>query len=142
LNSTVTRRQRRSPRRLEPTPQTLAELVLSALDDAKALEVRQLDVGHLTTVTDLMVFASGRSDRHVRSVADALIERCRQAGYTPLGIEGQQAGEWVLVDLGDVVVHVMLPRIREFYNIEKLWDMSPGPQQDAGAESEGDHDAS
>jgi ribosome-associated protein len=116
--------------------------VLSALDDAKALEVRQLDVEHLTTVTDLMVFASGRSDRHVRSVADALIERCREAGYTPLGVEGQQAGEWVLVDLGDVVVHVMLPRIREFYNIEKLWDMSPGPQQDAGAESEGDHDAS
>jgi ribosome-associated protein len=86
--------------------------------------VTVLDVRHLTSVTDTMIVASGRSDRHVRALADAVLERCQKAGIEPLGIEGQQAGEWVLVDLGDAVAHVMLPRVREFYNLEKLWDIS------------------
>jgi ribosome-associated protein len=71
-----------------------------------------------------MIIADGRSDRHVRAIADAVLERCREAGIKPLGVEGQESGEWVLVDLADVVVHVMLPRVREFYNLEKLWDIS------------------
>lgn len=103
----------------------LADLVVSTLDDFKAQRVTRLDVGHLTTITDVMIVASGRSDRHVRALADALVERCKEAGFTPLGIEGAEGGEWILVDLADVVVHVMLPRVRDFYNIEKLWDLAP-----------------
>ena len=102
----------------------LIRLILDTLDDMKAERIVNLDVRHLTSVTDYMIVASGRSDRHVRAIADAIIERCEAAGIEPLGIEGQEAGEWVLVDLADAIVHVMLPRVREFYNIENLWDMS------------------
>ncbi len=103
--------------------ESVASRVLAALDDAKALDVKRLDVAHLTTVTDVMVFASGRSDRHVRAIADAVMEALKLAGHPAIGVEGQQSGEWVLVDFADVIVHVMLPRVREFYNIEKLWDI-------------------
>ena len=102
----------------------LVRLILDTLDDMKAERVVSLDVRHLTSMTDYMVVASGRSDRHVRAIADAILERCEAAGFEPLGIEGKEAGEWVLVDLADAIVHVMLPRVREFYNIENLWDMS------------------
>ena len=104
-------------------PKSLAELVARALDDMKADNVQVLDVRHLTTVTDTMVIASGRSDRHVRAIAGAVVEQAKKAGYRPIGVEGERSGEWVLVDLADLVVHVMLPRVREFYNLEKLWDM-------------------
>ena len=103
---------------------TVAQVVAGALDDLKALDVSLLDVRHLTTVTDTMIVASGRSDRHVRAIADAVVEKCKKEGHRPIGVEGQNVGEWVLVDLGDVVVHVMLPRTREFYNLEKLWDLA------------------
>ncbi|HLF09883.1 MAG TPA: ribosome silencing factor [Gammaproteobacteria bacterium] len=102
----------------------MAALVADALDDLKAQHVNSLDVRHLTSMTDTMIIASGRSDRHVRALADAVVERCQEAGIAPLGVEGKDAGEWVLVDLADVVVHVMLPRARDFYNLEKLWDIS------------------
>jgi ribosome-associated protein len=105
-------------------PKTLEQVVAGALHDLKAENVQVLDVRHLTTVTDTMVIASGRSDRHVRAIAGAVIEQAKKAGYRPLGIEGERSGEWVLVDLADLVVHVMLPRVREFYKLEKLWDMS------------------
>ncbi len=107
-----------------PTRKGLAELVVDALDDMKAERVVSLNVTHLTPIADTMIVASGRSDRHVRSIADRIIERCKEEGYKPLGVEGQEAGEWVLVDLSDVIVHVMLPRVRDFYNIEKLWDFA------------------
>lgn len=106
------------------TTEELANFVVAVLEELKAEDIRSLDVRHLTSITDTMIIASGRSDRHVRAVADALVERCKQAGRRPIGVEGQQGGEWVLVDLGDVVVHVMLRRTREFYDIEKLWDIS------------------
>lgn len=102
----------------------LIRLILDTLDDMKAERIVNLDVRHLTSLTDYMVVASGRSDRHVRAIADALLERCEAAGVEPLGVEGQEAGEWVLVDLADAIVHVMLPRVREFYQIENLWDIS------------------
>jgi len=105
-------------------PKSLGDVVAGALDDLKADNVHVLDVRHLTIVTDTMVVASGRSDRHVKAIAGAVVEQCKKAGYRPLGVEGERSGEWVLVDLADVVVHVMLPRVREFYNLEKLWDMS------------------
>ncbi len=115
--------------------QQLADLVHDALDDLKANAIKTLDVRHLTSVTDFMIIASGRSDRHVRALADAVLERCKAAGCAALGVEGQTAGEWVLLDLGDVVVHVMLPRVRDFYNLEKLWDIEnrAEPSSAAGA---------
>jgi ribosome-associated protein len=121
-------RRRRGPNvkraKTAKLPKTIAQVVGKALDDLKALETTFLDVRHLTTVTDGMAIASGRSDRHVRAIANAVVEQAKQAGYRPLGVEGANAGEWVLVDLGELVVHVMLPRVREFYNLEKLWDIS------------------
>ena len=100
---------------------TLRDVVLDALDELKALDVRALDVRGLTDITDTMVVASGTSDRHVRSIADRVVQRCKEAGYRPYGLEGERDGEWVLLDLNDVVLHVMLPRVREFYALEKLW---------------------
>lgn len=111
-------------------PKSLEKVVAGALEDLKADNVHVLDVRHLTTVTDTMVVASGRSDRHVRAIAGAVIEQAKKAGFRPLGVEGERSGEWVLVDLADLVVHVMLPRVREFYNLEKLWDM-PARSEDA-----------
>jgi ribosome-associated protein len=111
-------------------PKSLEQVVAGALDDLKAVDVHVLDVRHLTTVTDTMVVASGRSDRHVRAIAGGVVEQCKKAGFRPLGVEGERSGEWVLVDLADLVVHVMLPRVREFYNLEKLWDM-PERAEDA-----------
>jgi len=101
----------------------LTELVLDALDELKAQAVKTMDVRHLTTVTDMMIIATGRSARHVRALAETVVERCKRAGIPPLGREGEAAGEWVLLDLADVVVHVMQPEVREFYDLEKLWDI-------------------
>jgi ribosome-associated protein len=103
----------------------LTRVAVAALEDMKAVNVKVLDVRKLTDVTDTMIVATGNSDRHVKSIADRLVERCREAGHRPYGIEGQREGEWVLVDLQDLIVHVMLPRIREFYGLEKLWDLRP-----------------
>ena len=103
---------------------SLKNVVLGALDDMKALEVRILDVRGLTDIADCMVIASGTSDRHVRSVAQRVVERTKEAGFRPHGVEGQQDSDWVLIDLSEMIVHVMLPRVREFYGLEKLWDMT------------------
>ena len=100
-------------------------MIVSALEDAKAQDVRKIDVRALTSKTDFMVFASGTSDRLVKSDAQNLVETMKQAGHRPHGIEGDGEGGWVLVDLQDALVHVMLPRVREFYNLEKLWDIPP-----------------
>ena len=100
---------------------SLQKKVLDALGDLKARDVVVLDVRGLTSIADSMVIASGTSDRHVRSMAENVVEKCKERGYRPLGVEGLKDGEWVLVDLHDIVVHVMLPRVRDFYNLEKLW---------------------
>ncbi len=102
----------------------LTSVVLGALADLKAIEIKVLDVRGLTDVADFMVIASGTSDRHVRSVAQRVTEKTKEAGFRPHGVEGQQDGNWVLIDLGEMLVHVMLPRVREFYGLEKLWDMT------------------
>jgi ribosome-associated protein len=101
---------------------TLRDVVLGALAELKAVDVRALDVRGITDITDTMVVASGTSDRHVRSIADRVVQRCKEAGFRPYGMEGERDGEWVLLDLQDIVLHVMLPRVREFYSLEKLWE--------------------
>jgi ribosome-associated protein len=88
----------------------------------KAVNVKVLDVRGLTDIADTMIIASGNSDRHVRSIADRVVEKAKAAGFRPLGTEGERDGEWVLVDLQDIILHVMLPRVREFYGLERLWD--------------------
>ncbi len=103
---------------------SLKTVVIDALADMKALEIKVLDVRGLTDIADCMVIASGTSDRHVRSVAQRVVERTKEAGFRPHGVEGQQDSDWVLIDLSEMIVHVMLPRVREFYGLEKLWDMT------------------
>ena len=103
---------------------SLKAVILAALDDMKALEVKVLDVRDLTDIADWMVIASGTSDRHVRSAAQRVVEKAKEAGFRPHGLEGLKDGDWVLIDLNEVIVHVMLPRVREFYGLEKLWDLT------------------
>jgi ribosome-associated protein len=120
------------PARKSKSKSALKTIVTDALADMKALQIKVLDVRGLTDMADFMIIASGTSDRHVRSVADRVVEKSKQAGFRPHGVEGQQDGEWVLIDLDDVIVHVMLPRTREFYGLEKLWDL-PLPKRAAVA---------
>lgn len=108
-------------------------VIENALDDIKAVNVRVLDVRKLTDIADTLVIASGNSDRHVRSIADRVVEFAKKAGYRPMGVEGERDGEWVLVDLQDVIVHIMLPRVREFYRLESLWDVSAARREAAVA---------
>lgn len=100
----------------------LTKLVVGALEDLKAQDLKILDVSAMTTVTDTMIIVSGTSTRHVKAMADNILEKTSAAGHRAIGVEGEQEGEWVLVDLGDIVVHIMLPQARDFYNLEKLWD--------------------
>lgn len=99
----------------------LRELVRAALDDMKARDITELDVRGKSSVTDYMMIASGTSKRHVMSVAQEVLDKVKAAGLQPLGTEGQSAGDWILVDLGDVIVHVMMPDARSFYDLERLW---------------------
>jgi len=116
-----TPRTRKKPTAAQNAAGQLRALVLAALDDLKARDVREIDVREKSSVTDLLVVASGTSSRHVKSIADEVVRKAKQAGLPPIGVEGQREAEWVLVDLGDIVVHVMLPRTREFYGLERLW---------------------
>jgi ribosome-associated protein len=103
----------------------LSSLIIEALEDVKAKDIVKLDVRNMTTVTDFMVVASGSSNRHVKALVDNVAEKAKEAGCRPVGIEGEEGGEWVLLDLQDALVHVMLPKVREFYNLEKLWSIAP-----------------
>ena len=103
----------------------LKQLVLDALIDMKAREVSVMDVRGKTPVTDYMIVASGTSDRHVKAIAETVAFRAKEAGEPPLGTEGLSEGEWALVDLNGVVVHIMLPKVRDYYNLERLWS-APG----------------
>lgn len=102
----------------------LKELVLTALEDFKAIDIQSIDVSDQNPLTELFVIASGNSTRHVKSMAENLVMRAKAAGCPPLGVEGQRQADWVLVDLNDVIVHLMLPQARAFYNLEKLWQVS------------------
>lgn len=114
---------------------TLLALASTALEDGKAVDLVSLDVRKMTAVTDYMLICSGTSSRHVKALADSLIKTCKDAGHQPNGVEGLQDGEWVLVDLGGVVAHVMQQQTRGFYQLEKLWTVEPseGDEQPADA---------
>ncbi len=103
----------------------LCDLVVDALEEIKAVDVVTLDVRKMTTVTDWMIVASGTSSRHVKALIDNVTEKAKAAGHRPAGVEGEAGSEWVLLDLQDALVHVMLPKVREFYNLEKLWSIAP-----------------
>jgi ribosome-associated protein len=107
------------------TPASLVALVQEALEDAKANEIETIDVRGKTSITDFMVVASGNSTRHVKTLAESVVMKGKQAGVEILGVEGDSDAEWVLVDLADVLVHLMLPRTRAFYNLENLWSVGP-----------------
>lgn len=103
--------------------EALKSLAVAALEDMKAVNLVVLDVGHLTDVMEYLIVVSGTSNRHVKSLAENVVVESKKAQIPPLGVEGQDAGEWVLVDLGGVVIHVMLPATRAFYDIERLWSV-------------------
>ena len=102
----------------------LRDLVVHALEDFKAIDIQQIDVTGQTPLADMFVIASGSSLRHIKSMADNLVQKAKEAGHQPLGVEGDRQAEWVLVDLNDLIVHLMLPQTRAFYNLEKLWEAS------------------
>jgi len=108
--------------------ESLKELVIDALDDMKAQEILVIDVAARTSVTDFMVIATGTSSRHVQAVADNVAEKVKEAGLMPLGSEGRGNSDWVLIDLGDAVVHVMTAQAREYYDLERLWGEPEGAE--------------
>lgn len=121
-----------------PVPaERLLREIHDALENLKAIDIRDIDVRGKTGVTDYMVVASGTSSRHVKAIADEVQRRARLIGNPPIGVEGEREAEWVLVDLGDAIVHIMLPRMRDLYMLEKLWggDTSPPARGDAESES-------
>ena len=105
--------------------ETLKDTVINALQDLKAKDIIVIDVSERTSVTDYMVIASGSSNRHVKSIAENVISEAKARGARPFGTEGREAADWILVDLGDIVVHVMLPAAREFYDLERFWRDAP-----------------
>ena len=108
--------------RKPPASVGVLRLILEALDEAKAEDIRQLDVRKLTDITDFMVIASGTSHRHVHAMAERVREAARQKRLRPIGIEGEVENDWILMDYADVVVHLMMPQVREFYSLERLWN--------------------
>jgi ribosome-associated protein len=113
-----------------PSAEALLTQVHAAMEEIKARDVTEIDVRGKTSVTDYMVVASGTSTRHVKSIADEVVRFAKKTGVMPLGVEGEREAEWVLVDLGDVIVHVMLPRVREYYALERLWTVGDQPPED------------
>ena len=123
-----------------PPVEVLLQTVHAAVEELKAKDVAEIDVRGKSSVTDYMVIVSGTSTRHVKSIADEVVKFAKNLDVQPLGVEGEREAEWVLVDLGDVVVHVMLPRVREFYALERLWTVGDQPPSrfDAGEDFEGE----
>lgn len=113
-----------------PALDDLLKTVRDAVEELKARDIVEIDVRGKSSVTDYMVIASGTSTRHVKSIANEVVKFAKKLDVMPLGVEGEREAEWVLVDLGDVVVHVMLPRVREFYALERLWTVGDEPPQD------------
>lgn len=105
--------------------ETLKNTVITALEDLKANDITVLSVAESSNVTDWMVIASGSSNRHVKSLANTVEVAAKEQGFKIIGVEGNDSAEWVLVDFGDVIVHIMLPATRAFYDLESLWTLKP-----------------
>jgi ribosome-associated protein len=114
--------------------ESLRDLVVKTLEDMKAFDITTLDVRGKTSITDFFVIASGSSDRHVKSSAESVAFQAKQAGQAPIGIEGMREGEWALIDLNGVVVHIMQPRVRDFYQLERLWNVDPATAEKVSKE--------
>jgi len=106
----------------------LQKIVIDALEEVKAVDIVVQDVTAVTDMADIMIFASGTSSRQVKSLASNVVEKIKKAGSMPVGVEGENTGDWVLVDLGDVIVHIMLPEVRNLYDLEKLWSGEIRPE--------------
>jgi len=117
-----------------PSAEALLKQVREGLEEIKAKDAVEIDIRGKTSIADFMVIASGTSTRHVKSIADEVVRFAKKIGVMPLGVEGEREAEWVLVDLGDVIVHVMLPRVREFYALERLWTVGDQPPGDDAEE--------
>lgn len=109
-------------------PEQISDIAVNALEELKALNIQVLDVTSLTSITDLMIIASGRSSRQVKALSEKVQEKVKQAGISVLGVEGEQDAEWILVDIGDVIVHIMQPATRTYYQLEKLWNVETSAQ--------------
>lgn len=114
----------------------LVKLAIAALEEIKAQDITTIDVREKTSITDFMVIASGTSSRHVKSLVDNVLEKTKEQGVRPIGSEGLDSGEWALLDLGDIVVHVMLPTARQFYDLERLWQGAEQSRAQQGGERE------
>ncbi|MCA7022704.1 MULTISPECIES: ribosome silencing factor [Stenotrophomonas] len=119
-----------------PSVPALLASVHAALEELKAKDTVEIDVRGKSSVADYLVIASGTSTRHVKSIGDEVVRFAKDLGVMPLGVEGEREAEWVLVDLGDVIVHVMLPRVREFYALERLWTVGDQPPSSADGEQQ------
>jgi ribosome-associated protein len=120
-----------------PSAEAVNARIRDALEELKAKDVREIDVRGRAGFTDTLFIASGTSNRHVKAIADEVQKQVKEAGLPPIGVEGEREAEWVLVDFGDAVVHVFLPRVREFYALERLWsvdgDLPPAADEDEPA---------
>ncbi len=114
----------------------LVKVAIAALEEIKAQDITTIDVREKTSITDYMVIASGTSSRHVKSLVDNVLEKTKEQGVRPIGSEGLDSGEWALLDLGDIVVHVMLPTARQFYDLERLWQGAEQSRAQHGGEGE------
>ena len=105
------------------TERCILDLAMSVLEDMKAIDILAIDVRELTSISDHMIFCTGTSNRHARSIIDRAVEKMKEISMPILGIEGYDSGQWILIDLGDAIVHVMLSDVREFYKLEDLWSI-------------------
>lgn len=108
---------------------SLNDVVKSALEDMKGIEILSIDVSEITSIADEMVIATGTSSRHVKALCRSLVEKAKEEGFRPLSTEGEDTSDWILVDFGDTIVHLMLPETREFYDLESLWTLTPDSRQ-------------
>lgn len=117
---------------IDDTIQQLVLTINTALDDMKAVDISELNIREFSSIADMMIVASGNSNRHVKAIADTIVEKAKEAGFRTIGIEGTDTAEWVLLDFGDVIAHIMLPKSRAFYDLEKLWSARPSNATTAG----------
>ena len=108
---------------------SLNDIIKLALEDLKGIDVLTMDVREMTSIADQMVLATGTSNRHVKALSRSVIDQAKEQGFRPLSTEGEDTSDWVLVDFGDIIVHIMLPETREFYDLERLWTLTPDSRQ-------------